>query len=185
MISVMVFSLLLTVVARFVPFANIDTNYSVFAFSSVFIMAIIWAKKISPQLNSKLTAGWIIYSLLAISLFIYGIYADSISVFSAGFGLYRPFVSFGIFILLCTLCNEVILKIKPITFIFANYGKYSYAIYLFHRPLIYKFVSILSQTLPPITILFIFIAIVLPMGYLLEKTCNKMLSYCKPPGTCK
>jgi peptidoglycan/LPS O-acetylase OafA/YrhL len=167
-------AILLTASARFIPFANIDSNYSIFAFIVDFCLGIALAREISPKLQFRLTLKGTFYSVVANGFFIAAIYYDTIELFSYAFGLFRPFVSFGIFLAIGFVCSQVIAKIKWVSFPLSKYGKYSYAIYLFHRPLIYKWVVITSTMFFSDMVWFIFLLIMLPMGKAIE-TCEARL----------
>ena len=159
----------LTILARMIPIANFDSNYSLFAFLIVFILGIAMARSKISDLNFPLSFRWISYCLVSIVLFIVAIYSDKIELFSYAQGLLRPFVSFGIFIFLSFLCNHLISKLKYVSWPLSKYGKYSYAIYLFHRPLIYKWVTITSTIFDPVMVWIFFLALMFPLGIIIER----------------
>lgn len=157
-----------TVAARFVPFANFDGNYSVFAFLPDFVLGLILARKLSPDLQCSFSFKGGLYCLVALIALVIGIYNDSIMVFKYGWGLFRPFVSFGLFLTLCHVASYGITRTLLVVDPLAKYGKHSYAIYLFHRSFIYKWVTVSLPFLPPMLIVLFFVVAMLPMGMVIE-----------------
>ncbi|HIP38195.1 MAG TPA: acyltransferase [Desulfocapsa sulfexigens] len=164
-----------TVSARFIPFANLDGNYSVFAFLPDFVFGLVMARKLSPNLQCSFSFTGGLYCIVAMIALIIGIYNDSVMVFKYGWGLFRPFVSSGLFLTLCCLCHHGIIRIPAVTYPLSKYGRHSYAIYLFHRPLIYKWVTLSLPVLPPVLVSFVFVAAMLPMGMLIEVGESRLL----------
>lgn len=164
-----------TVAARFIPYANLDGNYSVFAFLLDFVFGLVMARNLSPQLECSFSFSGGLFCAATLIALLFGIYSDSVTVFSFGWGLYRPFVSFGLVLTLCFICQHGINKIKAVAYPLSKYGKHSYAIYLFHRPLIYKWVTLSLPVLPPVLVLFVFVAVMLPMGMLIEVGASRLL----------
>lgn len=174
--TVLISSLTLTILARFVPFANVDGNYSLFAFLPDFIIGIGMANKL-PKLECTLSIKGALYCIVALLAFVAGIQQDTTIIFGYAYGLLRPFVSFGLFLAMCYVCNLFLLHHDMLVQPLSTYGKYSYAIYLFHRPLIYKWVTLTTPFLPPVLILPLFVIIMLPIGFVLETVTEKMTNY--------
>jgi peptidoglycan/LPS O-acetylase OafA/YrhL len=162
-------AILLTVLARFIPVCNLDGNYSVFAFLPDFCIGIVLAKKLSPELKCTPTLWGILYCVVAIISFGISLYVDEVVIFSHGYGLLRPFVSFGLFLMICFVSRVILTKVKFVAWPLSKYGKHSYAIYLFHRPLIYKWVTVSTAIVHPLLAAGIFVVIMLPLGIVLEK----------------
>ena len=157
-----------TVIARFLPFANLEGNYSMFAFLPDFVLGLIVAKKLSPYLQCRFSFSGGLFCAATLIALLFGIYSDSVTVFSFGWGLYRPFVSFGLFLTLCFISQHGINRIKAVAYPLAKYGKHSYAIYLFHRSFIYKWVTLVLPLFPPALVSLFFVAAMLPIGMLIE-----------------
>ena len=155
--------------ARFVPLANVNGNYSLFAFLVDFYLGIVVAREFSPDLQCTLNAFGKLYCLISLLAFLISLYMESISVFSYGYGLFRPIVSFGIFLTLSSLGTYLRgTRLRKICEVFLLYGKHSYAIYLFHRIFIYKYITLSAVFLMPFFQVVVFVAVMLPMGYVLE-----------------
>ena len=153
---------------RFIPFANLDGNYSMFAFLPDFVLGLIMAKKLSPDLQCSFSAFGGLYCIAALFALYVGISDNSVVIFSYGLGLFRPFVAFGLFLTLCFVCQYGFAKMHAVAYPLSKYGKHSYAIYLFHRPLIYKWVTLSLPFFPPVLVLLFFVMAMLPLGMLIE-----------------
>lgn len=132
-----------TMAARFVPFANIDGNYSVFAFLFAFIYGIYFYQYITTEAGQKLKPYAFAHAVIAVFFFIYAMHAD-IFIFDFLFGMARPLTCIGLFLLLIGVHRAIERGLPILARPIALYGLWSYAIYLFHRPPIYKYVTVLA-----------------------------------------
>ena len=161
--------IVLTITARYIPFANIDSNYSVFTFLPDFIVGMYLFRY---DFLSKMHAFFlplILFCTCALGLFFYCMAYD-ISIFAYWNGTARAIVSMGIFFMLL-LCYNYIIKPLPYTGLpILLFGSYSYAIYLFHRPVIYKFITTLSEDVHRLTTLGLFMLCIFLFGFAATKT---------------
>ena len=172
---IFVFSILFMICARFADAANVNTNYSLFAFIPVFLYGIIIGKN-DFELKYKYSIPLFSLCLSSIFLFILIINLEKYSVWSSFFGLIRSYISIGIFITLCFIFN-LVKKYKIFCFVFSAYGKHSYGIYLFHRVFIYKFITFFSSYMNNFFVLVLFLISVLIFGIFVEKIEKIMIGY--------
>jgi len=167
---------LLTVAARFIEFANINTNYSLFAFLPTFAAGMLWYEYSVSEKRIALKKIEIAYCATSMIFFLIVMHHD-ISVFSFLFGLARPIVSTGIFLLLIG-CYKGVNKIcNPIAIVISLFGINSYAIYLFHRPLIFKYITVVSLKMHNIITVSVFLLIMLAVGFILTQLEKKIFLY--------
>ena len=168
--------LLLAVLARHIHIGNIDTNYSVFAFLPDFLVGMyLYRYDISNKLTNFIVPV-ILFCAFTMSLFLY-LMANDIFIYAHWYGISRSLISMGVFM---TLMLVYRFAIKPVSYIvlpIALFGTYSYAIYLFHRPLIYKFVDTASLNLNRYLTIMLFLSCMLLFGRMVTKGEKFFLSY--------
>lgn len=160
----------ISIVARFVPLLNLNGNYSVFAFLIDFSLGIVVAREFSSDLQCTFGPPAKLYCLLALVFFAVTLYLDSISLFSLGYGLVRPLLAAGVFWSVCTFGTYLqTINLRRVFQVILAYGRHSYAIYLFHSIFIYKWITLSASFLSPTLQIIVFVAILLPMGYVIER----------------
>lgn len=172
---IFVFIIIMTVSARFIHFANIDSNYSVFAFLASFLFGIYLSKNRNEMRYCIHPFGWTIFCSSTIIIFLVCIYNQDIFIFNSAFGLLRPFVAVGLFMTLFFLLDRFKEQFSWGVWLLANYGVNSYAIFLFHRPLIYKWVNFTSPKFSTFSVLLLFLLMMLPLGYSIETGYRRLL----------
>ena len=158
----------LTVVSRFIDIANINTNYSVFAFLPDFVAGMILYEYIISEKTKNLKIFGIAFCTISMVLFSYAMLKD-IYIFSFCYGLTRPIVSIGIFLLLFAAYRGIIRIYNPFALFICLFGVNSYAIYLFHRPAIYKYVTFVSPIINRNLTIVLFLLLMLIVGIILTK----------------
>lgn len=167
---------LIVIIARQIHFFNIDSNYSVFAFVPDFIFgAYIFRYKMLQKSSKKFITAAFVYSALTAFLYFFIAFWAKESLFSCWSGLARPIIASGFFTGLVIIYNMIIKLAPHINGIFIFWGVYSYAVYLFHRPLIYKFVSTLSPYLYPAITTALFISFMALLGWIITNAEKKFL----------
>ena len=176
----LIFALLIVfaVAARFVPYLNINSNYSVFRFLPDFYLGIFLAKYISCELD--FSSYWGRISILIIAAFLAGTYiiTNDLSLLYYGYGLFRSLISWGIFFVIVGLGQLLShLKLSLPVNVISFFGIYSYSIYLFHRPFIYKYVTCSSPLMGKWLIICLFLLFILFFGVGVEKGYARMSCY--------
>ena len=165
---VLIFCFFLTVASKFIDVANINTNYSVFAFLPDFVAGMILYKYIISEKTKNLKTFGIAFCTISMSLFFYAMLKD-ISIFSFCCGLVRPIVSIGIFLLLFAAYKGSIRIYNPFALFICLFGVNSYAIYLFHRPAIYKYVTFVSPIINKNITIVLYLLLMLIVGIALTR----------------
>lgn len=167
--------IILTVAARSLEFLNLGSNYSIFAFLLDFVAGmLIYEQTIHSRQNWMTSVSTVLCG--AAPLLMAGVLATDTSVFYAFKGLLRPIISIGFFFLLRLAYRGLRNISGPLVSLISSFGLCSYAIYLFHRPLIYKYTTVLSLHVPPEFVIASFLALMLCIGLPLTVAENRLMS---------
>ena len=128
---------------------------------------ILYKYIISEKTKNLKTFG-IAFCTISMTLFFYAMLKDD-SIFSFCYGLFRPIVSIGIFLLLFAAYKGIIRIYNPIALFICLFGINSYAIYLFHRPAIYKYVTFVSPIINKNITLVLYLLLMLIVGIVLTR----------------
>lgn len=160
--------LALAVAARFFPYLNLNSNYSLPAFLPDFCAGMIIAKYLPADLRMGKSFVSVCIALGSSALLLYTL-ALNIPVFDHSYGLFRSIVALGIFFL-ALFVFEILARLnRTIPQFLCLFGIYSYPIYLCHRPIIYKYVKMFSCHLPPPVVVLLFLLLLLPVAVALQK----------------
>ena len=178
-LSTLVALLALAIAARFFPHLNLDGNYSVFAFLPDFCLGILIAKYCGADM--RIQKPWLLsgMALISLTVVLYA-FSSNIFVFDHWYGLFRPLIAICIFFLLISAFWLFMHLNRNISLGICMFGIYSYPIYLLHRPIIYKFVTISSVYLPPPMIILFFVLFLFPIGVALQKAENFIMAKIVP-----
>ena len=162
-------TIILAVVARQIPLLNLDSNYSVFAFMPGFVFG-MWLGE-QYQSESKLLSQPLLWVYSVLGIFLLYLWALGHVSFFDGLGLVRHIVAVMIFLFLYTFANLINRSSKFSMFaaIVCLFGLYAYPVYLFHRPLIYKYVTTVSTYLAVLPAFLLFLAVLLLTGWMLQE----------------
>ena len=155
--------LTLAIISRFINVANVNSNYSLFAFIPDLIFGMFIYRYLWVRGQYRFNCFILLLCFMAVCLIVY-IMHNNLSVCSYGYGLPRSFISIGLFYIISYLYKILSRYNLNIHKIILSFGLYSYAIYLLHRPFIYKYIMVSSLYMNRFWLVAIYLSIMLFLG---------------------